>query len=120
MSQTDALNERILASTIGLFDLAGVYLGERLGLYRALHDGGPASSEELARRTGTDERYMREWLEHQAVTGLLAVDDDTAGATSGATRCRRATPSRWSTLTTPHTSPRWPVRRSGCSARCGS
>jgi 2-polyprenyl-3-methyl-5-hydroxy-6-metoxy-1,4-benzoquinol methylase len=77
---SDALIERIVASTIALFDLAGLYLGQRLGLYRALRDGGPATSEELAETTGTDERYAREWLEHQAVTGLLLVEDPAAEA----------------------------------------
>ena len=77
---SEALVERVVASTIGLFDLAGLYLGQRLGLYRALHDGGAATSEELADRAGVDERYAREWLEHQAVTGLLVVDDESAGA----------------------------------------
>jgi SAM-dependent methyltransferase len=72
----DALVERIVTSTIGLFDLAGVHLGQQLGLYRVLRDDGAATSAELAQRTGTDERYVREWLEHQAVTGLLAVTDD--------------------------------------------
>jgi len=71
---SDALIERIVASTIGLFDLAGIYLGQRLGLYRALRDDGPATSAELALRAGADERYVREWLEHQAVTGLLDAD----------------------------------------------
>jgi 2-polyprenyl-3-methyl-5-hydroxy-6-metoxy-1,4-benzoquinol methylase len=76
----DALIERVVASTIGLFDLAGLYLGQRLGLYRALRDGGPATSGELAEATGTDERYAREWLEQQAVTGLLIVEDAAADA----------------------------------------
>ncbi len=76
----DALIERVVASTIGLFDLAGVYLGQRLGLYRALHDGGDATSRELAERADIDERYAREWLEFQAVTGVLAVDDEKASA----------------------------------------
>jgi SAM-dependent methyltransferase len=77
---TEALVERVVASTIGLFDLASIHLGERLGLYRSLHDEGPATSEELAGRTGTDERYVREWLEHQAVTGILMAGDDAAAA----------------------------------------
>jgi 2-polyprenyl-3-methyl-5-hydroxy-6-metoxy-1,4-benzoquinol methylase len=76
----DALIERVFASTIALFDLAGLYLGQRLGLYRALRDGGPSTSSELAEATGTDERYAREWLEQQAVTGLLVVDDAAAEA----------------------------------------
>jgi 2-polyprenyl-3-methyl-5-hydroxy-6-metoxy-1,4-benzoquinol methylase len=54
-------------------------VGERLGLYRALAEGGPATSTELAARTGTVERYVREWLEHHAASGLLAVDDPAAG-----------------------------------------
>jgi 2-polyprenyl-3-methyl-5-hydroxy-6-metoxy-1,4-benzoquinol methylase len=76
----DALIERVVASTIALFDLAGLYLGQRLGLYRALRDHGPATSVELAEATGTDERYAREWLEQQAVTGLLLVEDTSADA----------------------------------------
>jgi 2-polyprenyl-3-methyl-5-hydroxy-6-metoxy-1,4-benzoquinol methylase len=80
IASADALIERVMESTIGLFDLAGIYLGDRLGLYRALDDGGPASSSELAERAGVDERYAREWLEHQAVTGLLTVDDASAAA----------------------------------------
>jgi hypothetical protein len=38
-------------------EVASVYLGDRLGLYRALADGGPATTQELADRTGTHERY---------------------------------------------------------------
>lgn len=76
----EALIERVMASAIGAFDLVGIHLGVRLGLYRALRDGGPATSEELAASAGVDERYAREWLEHQAVTGLLSVDDPAAAA----------------------------------------
>jgi 2-polyprenyl-3-methyl-5-hydroxy-6-metoxy-1,4-benzoquinol methylase len=77
---TEALVERIFSSTIGLFDLAAIYLGDRLGFYRALAEDGSATSTELARRTGTDKRYVREWLEQQAVTDILAVDDEAAAA----------------------------------------
>jgi hypothetical protein len=65
--------ERLLASCLGLFDIFGAYLGDRLGLYPALADGGPASSGELAKRAGCQERYVREWLEQQAVSGILDV-----------------------------------------------
>jgi hypothetical protein len=61
----------------GTFEVAAVELGRRLGWYRAL-DGAPATAAELAGRTGTDARYAREWLEHQAVTGYLTVDDAAA------------------------------------------
>jgi SAM-dependent methyltransferase len=73
---TDALVERVFTSAIALFDLAGIYLGDRLSLYRSLDSDGPATSGELAARTGTDERYVREWLEQQAVTDILSVADD--------------------------------------------
>ena len=78
---SETLVDRVVTSTIGLFELAGLYLGDRLGLYRALHESGSATSGELAQRSGTDERYVREWLEHQAVSALLEVDDEEAGAT---------------------------------------
>ncbi len=48
-------------------------VGDRLGLYRALADGGPATSAELARRTGTHERYIREWLGNPGGRWLRAV-----------------------------------------------
>jgi Methyltransferase domain len=74
-----ALAQRLRHDMVGALELFTVYLGERLGLYRALADGGPATSAELAGRTGTAERYVREWLEHHAASGLLAVDDPAAG-----------------------------------------
>jgi 2-polyprenyl-3-methyl-5-hydroxy-6-metoxy-1,4-benzoquinol methylase len=75
----DTLARRLFADALGALELYTVYVGERLGLYRALADGGPATSSELAGRTGTVERYVREWLEHHAASGLLAVDDPAAG-----------------------------------------
>ena len=71
----DELVGRLFASTIGMMDVMSVYVGDHLGLYRALHEGGAATSKELAIRAGIDERYAREWLEQQAVTGILDVDD---------------------------------------------
>src|SRR5260370_31533923 len=74
-----ALADRLFHDMVGALELFTVYLGERLGLYRALDAGGPATSSELAERTGTGERYIREWLEHHAASGLLEVDDPSAG-----------------------------------------
>jgi len=71
----DALVGRLFGSILEAMDLLNIYLGDRLGLYRALADGGPATSAELASRASIHERYAREWLEQQAVTGLLEVDD---------------------------------------------
>jgi 2-polyprenyl-3-methyl-5-hydroxy-6-metoxy-1,4-benzoquinol methylase len=76
--EADALARRLFADALGALELFTVYLGDRLGLYRALAEGGPATSSELAGRTGTVERYVREWLEHHAASGLLAVDDPAA------------------------------------------
>jgi SAM-dependent methyltransferase len=51
-----------------------VFTGDRLGLYRAMAKAGPLSSDELAKQTGTDERYIREWLRNQAAGGYVAYD----------------------------------------------
>jgi 2-polyprenyl-3-methyl-5-hydroxy-6-metoxy-1,4-benzoquinol methylase len=71
----DAFAERVLAATLGAMEMYAVYFGDRLGWYRALHERGPLTSAELAHATGTAERYAREWLEHQAASGYLTVDD---------------------------------------------
>jgi SAM-dependent methyltransferase len=75
----DALVSRLYDAFLGTFDLFSVYLGDRLGFYQLLHTQGPATSSELARRAGTDERYTREWLEQQAVTALLECTNPDAG-----------------------------------------
>jgi hypothetical protein len=56
------------------------YLGRALGLYAALRDEAGLTPAELAGRAGVDERYAREWLEHQAVAGVVAVNEPGAGA----------------------------------------
>jgi precorrin-6B methylase 2 len=61
-------------------ELASVWLGLRLALYEVLREHGPATVAELAELGGIDARYAREWLEQQAVAGLLDVEDATAGA----------------------------------------
>jgi 2-polyprenyl-3-methyl-5-hydroxy-6-metoxy-1,4-benzoquinol methylase len=77
---TDALADRLFRNVTGTLELYAIYLGERLGLYRALATGEAMSSVELAARTGVAERYVREWLEHQAVNELVEVDDPRADA----------------------------------------
>jgi SAM-dependent methyltransferase len=74
----DAVAERLLGAALGTVDLLSTYLGDRLGWYRSLAEEGPATPPQLAARTSTDARYAREWLEQQAVTGLLHVDADGA------------------------------------------
>lgn len=70
---THAFVERIFGAVLATMDLHAVYLGDRLGYYRALA-AGPLTSAELAAHSGTAERYAREWLEQQAVTGILVTD----------------------------------------------
>jgi SAM-dependent methyltransferase len=50
------------------------YIGDRLGLYRAMADMDSTTSEELAARTGTAERYVRDWLVNQAAGGYVDYD----------------------------------------------
>lgn len=71
----DALVGRAIQSAQSAADLFAMYLGRRLGYYQSLWKEGAATSVELAKRTGTDERYTREWLEQQAASGFLDVDD---------------------------------------------
>jgi 2-polyprenyl-3-methyl-5-hydroxy-6-metoxy-1,4-benzoquinol methylase len=53
-----------------------VHLGDRLGLYRAMAGSGPMTSTSLAGRTGTHERYVREWLSNQAAGGYVTYDPE--------------------------------------------
>jgi 2-polyprenyl-3-methyl-5-hydroxy-6-metoxy-1,4-benzoquinol methylase len=76
----EGLAGRLFEATLGMMDVLAVHLGDRLGLYRTLRDRGPATAGELASRAGIDERYAREWLEQQAATGILDVDDPEAAA----------------------------------------
>lgn len=79
-AERDALRERLLRSTEGAFRLLSVYIGDRLGFYAVLADGRPRTAAELAERTHTQPRYVREWLEQQVVAGLLVPQDPDAAA----------------------------------------
>ena len=74
----DEVAERLFTSHQGTVEVMSVYLGDRLGWYASLASEGPATAPELAARTGTQPRYAREWLEQQAVIGLLSVQEDGA------------------------------------------
>ena len=76
VERRDALAERLFLNAVGAFDLFSVYLGERLGLYRALADHGALTSAELSAAAGIHERYAREWLEQQAASELLDVEGE--------------------------------------------
>src|SRR5215475_9220911 len=83
-AQTPALDMNKLNAFIGQFvtDLGAavhagmVVIGEKLGLYKALA-AEPMSCAQLAAKTRTDERYLREWLASQAAGGYITYDDKT-------------------------------------------
>jgi len=79
-AERDAFSGRLLAAVAGGIEVMCVYVGDRLGLYRTLAEGGPSRSVDLAAAAGIHERYAREWLEQQAMSGVLAVDDERAPA----------------------------------------
>lgn len=70
--------DRLFGAVLGMADIHTIHVGDRLGLYTALAASGPATPAELAAATATDERYVREWLEQQAVSAILDVDDTSA------------------------------------------
>ena len=73
----EAFAGRLLGMYTGGMLTFMVDIGHRTGLLEAAAQGH-ATSEELARRCGLEERYVREWLEHHAASGLLEVDDQAA------------------------------------------
>src|SRR5947208_7903661 len=76
-ARLDEFMGRFVGDLGAAMSAALVVIGDRLGLYRAMADGIPVSVEELARRTGTEPRYVREWLSNQAAGGYVNYDQDT-------------------------------------------
>jgi SAM-dependent methyltransferase len=74
--QIQAFSDELFGVALGALELTVASFGRRLGFYAALRDA-PAglTAAGLAAATGTDARYAREWLEHQAVAGVLRADD---------------------------------------------
>ncbi|MGH3655775.1 MAG: SAM-dependent methyltransferase, partial [Micromonosporaceae bacterium] len=70
-ARRDALADQVFRSVIGAQETIHIYLGHKLNLYRALATVDNATGAELADRAGISPRYAREWLEQQAVAGLL-------------------------------------------------
>ena len=78
----DAFVRRLLQAFVEGGNLVTIYIGDRLGLYQALAEIGPVTPGELAIQTSTHERYTREWLEQQAVAGIIEVEDAQAQASA--------------------------------------
>jgi SAM-dependent methyltransferase len=70
---------RALLDIGAVMSAAHVVIGDKLGLYRAMAGAGPISPGELAERTGTRERYVREWLNNQAAGGYVTYNPTTGG-----------------------------------------
>jgi 2-polyprenyl-3-methyl-5-hydroxy-6-metoxy-1,4-benzoquinol methylase len=76
----DKLNEFLGKAIVDFgatFHAALIRIGDRLGLYKALAAAGPQTPAELAKKTGTAERYIREWLSSQAAGGYVTYDPPT-------------------------------------------
>lgn len=73
-SKLEAFQGKMLGDMGAAVSAALVILGDQLGLYKAMADGGPTISLKLAAATGTTERYVREWLAAQAASGYVEYD----------------------------------------------
>src|SRR5690348_16468155 len=67
---------RFFAAALGGAELFTIHLGLVHGIYRAVDAAGSATALELSESTGVELRYLVEWLQSQAISGLLAVDGD--------------------------------------------
>jgi hypothetical protein len=77
MDKVGAFAQHVAGAFTGAATTAMVVVGDELGLYRALAGTGPVTPAELATKTGTHERYVREWLAQQAAAGFLRYDAGT-------------------------------------------
>lgn len=73
-TRIEAFAGQIVTDVGATLGTALVTIGDRLGLYRAMADAQPVGAAELAARTGTHERYVREWLNAQAAGGYVTYD----------------------------------------------
>src|SRR5262245_18701388 len=74
-ASAEEVAERVFQSVLGALESFSIYIGNRLGLYEALRDAPSSTPAAIATATGCNERYVREWLEHQAISGLVEVQD---------------------------------------------
>jgi SAM-dependent methyltransferase len=70
-SRADKLLERALGDATAAWVMGAVYIGDRLGLFRAMNGAGPLDARQLASRTGFDIRYVAEWLRSMATSGYV-------------------------------------------------
>lgn len=73
-AKVDAFVGKVLGDMAAALSAPLAMMGDRLGLYAAMAAGGPMTSAELAKKTKTTERYIREWLGNQAAGGYVEYD----------------------------------------------
>lgn len=78
LERTEAFLGKMLGDFAGMMASLLCSFGDRLGLFKDLAANGPATSEEMAARTGLNARYLREWLDGMACAGYLEYDPATA------------------------------------------
>lgn len=76
-ARVEEFTGKVFADTAGAATTALAFLGDRLGLFRDMATAGPTTSTELAARTGTNERYVREWLAAMFAAGYVEHDEAT-------------------------------------------
>jgi hypothetical protein len=72
--KTAALTRRIGVDFGAALTVALAYIGDRLGIFKAMANGTPMTSQQLAKRTRLNERYLREWAATMAASGYLDYD----------------------------------------------
>jgi len=77
-AQIEAFADGLFGAALGSLELTVAWLGRTLGLYAALRAESGLTAGELAGKAGIDARYVREWVEHQAVAQVVTVDDPAA------------------------------------------
>jgi SAM-dependent methyltransferase len=81
MAVDEATIEAFMGNIVGFMTggtvCYGIWLGDELGLYRAMAGAGPVSSDDLAKQTGCNPRLVREWLDGQTAAGLTTYEADT-------------------------------------------
>ena len=74
MEKLDQFMGRMLGELGAAINIPLMLIGDRLGLFRAMHGSGPLSASQLAAKTQTDERYVREWLSAMAAGHIVEYD----------------------------------------------
>jgi len=73
-AKLEALMGRMIGELGAAINVPLMMIGDRLGLFKAMAEAGPLTSQQLAQKTGTDERYLREWLSAMAAGDIVRFD----------------------------------------------